>query len=425
MHTIKSLSLTAFAILISFCLAGCQLAVTDPLPPDEYLEEALTWLEANAVMAGNVDWEAVRMEANQIAAEAQTTADTYPAVEYALEQLNDPQAFMITPEMSAMQSTGLGITAVYPENIIIKVDENSPGAKAGLWAGDRLLAINGAPPTPEQFRPRQVDFLHEALDSKDVTLAWQRRDQKDHVEEQWQITLTEEGYVYENEPLGREFVIGEKTVGYLDLIIDQGTRLYPTRAQAAMADVDGPDTCGWMIDLRRNRGGDLWTYFAALSPFLGDGEPGGFVYQDGRRETWTLRDGKVYWADEEREESYVRGPRHRLQGSPSPPVAFLTGPLTEAAGELVVVAFQGWGNTRTFGEPTLGSPHLIQHGLLSDGVRLFVSGAEGMDRNGIVYNSPIIPDEAVPIDWQHLGDEQDPVIAAALEWLAAQETCKP
>jgi hypothetical protein len=48
-----------------------------------------------------------------------------------------------------------------------------------------------------------------------------------------------------------------------------------------------------------------------------------------------------------------------------------------------------------------------------------------MDRNGIVYNSPIVPDELVPIDWQHLGDDQDPVIAAALDWFAVQKTCRP
>jgi hypothetical protein len=60
MHTEKSFTLAAFAILIIFYLTGCQLAAPDPPPSDEYLEEALTWLEANAVTAGNVDWEAVR-----------------------------------------------------------------------------------------------------------------------------------------------------------------------------------------------------------------------------------------------------------------------------------------------------------------------------------------------------------------------------
>ncbi|MCA9874653.1 MAG: hypothetical protein KC441_13380, partial [Anaerolineales bacterium] len=170
--------------------------------------------------------------------------------------------------------------------------------------------------------------------------------------------------------------------------------------------------------------GNLWTYFATLSPILGEGELGGFVYADGSQEMWTLRDGTVYWADEEREESYVRGRRYELK-RPLPPVALLIGPLTEAAGELIVVAFQGWGNVRTFGEPTLGVPHLVLHTSLSDGALLFVSGARGVDRNGKVYDGSITPDKPVKIDWQRLGNADDPVIAAALDWLAAQPPCTP
>lgn len=104
-------------------------------------------------------------------------------------------------------------------------------------------------------------------------------------------------------------------------------------------------------------------------------------------------------------------------------MALLIGPLTEAAGELVVVAFQGFGTIRTFGEPTLGTPHLIQQTLLSDGARLFVSGAWGQDRNGHIYDAPIMPDEPVSIDWHHLGDAHDPVLTAALAWLAGQAAC--
>ena len=107
----------------------------------------------------------------------------------------------------------------------------------------------------------------------------------------------------------------------------------------------------------------------------------GFVYNDGREELWRLEDGQVFWADEEREESYVRGQRFVAE-QPSLPVALLISPLTEAAGELVVVAFQGWGNVRTFGEPTLGAANLILHTPLSDGALLFVSGAQGVDRSG-------------------------------------------
>jgi C-terminal processing protease CtpA/Prc len=403
-------------VLLCLLLLGCQSPAADPLPPDEYLDHALNWLEANAVTATTVDWETIRAEATAMAGQPQTTADTYPAIEYAIEQLKDPEAFMSTPEKSVWQGAGLGITAVYPQNIIVEVKTGSPAAEAGIRVGDKVLAVNGNPATPMDTHPRQVDFLYDPLGAQSIALTLQRG------AEQWEVTVTEDLYTFEGQPIGRVFTIGQKTAAYLELPIDVGTRLYPTDAQAAMAEADGLDTCGWIIDLRRTRGGDLWTYFAALSPILGEGELGGFVYNDGSEETWRLEDGKVFWADEEREESYIRGRRYELERT-SPPVALLIGPHTEAAGELVAVAFQGWGTVRTFGEPTLGAPHLILHTPLSDGARIFVSGARGMDRSGTVYNGPINPDEPVPIAWQHLGDDNDPVISASLDWLATQPTC--
>ncbi len=414
----KRLASQSLLLLLSILLLGCQAAPADPLPPDEYLDQALSWLEANAVTAENVDWDVVRAEAKVLAPNPQTTADTYPAIRYAQEQLNDYLAFLHLPEQSVWEREAIGLTAVYPQNIVLKIEIGSPAAAADIQVGDQVLAINGAPPLPQDDRPRYVDFQFDRENPAPVTISLQRGG------EQWQVTLEGESFENIERPAAKSFTLEGKTVAYLDLLSDVGTRMYPTDGQAAIAEVDRADTCGWIIDLRRNAGGNLWTYFATLSPILGEGELGGFVYADGSQEMWTLRDGKVYWADEEREESYVRGPLYHLQ-RPSPPVALLVGPLTEAAGELIVVAFQGWGSVRIFGEPTLGVPHLVLHTPLSDGALLFVSGAQGMDRSGKVYNGSIMPDEPVSIDWQHLGDTDDPVILAAQNWLATQPACMP
>jgi carboxyl-terminal processing protease len=403
-----------------FCvsLLGCQSTAADPLPPDQYLDNALSWMEANAVTADSVDWTAVRAEAEVLAPNPQTTADTYPAIRYAQEQLDDYLAFLHLPEQSVWEREAIGLTAVYPQNIVVEIETGSPAAAAVVQVGDRVLAINGAPPLPDDDRPRHVDFQFDPENPAPVMISLERGG------EQWQVTLVGENFENLGRPAAKSFALEGKTAAYLDLLTDVGTRMYPTHGQAAIAEVDGADTCGWIIDLRRNKGGNLWTYFATLSPILGEGELGGFVYTDGSREMWTLRDGKVFWAEEEREESYVRGPVYELE-RPWPPVALLISPLTEAAGELIVVAFRGWGSVRTFGEPTLGAPHLVLHTPLSGGALLFVSGARGMDRNGNVYNGPITPDEPVTIDWQRLGDTDDPVISAALGWLTRQPACRP
>lgn len=406
------------AILLCLLLLGCQAPEADPLPPDEYLDHALSWLEANAVTAENVDWDVVRAEAARLAPNPQTTADTYPAIRYAQEQLNDYLAFLHLPEQNVWEREAIGLTAIYPQNIVTKIALGSPAEAADIQVGDEVLAINGVPPLPQDDRPRLVDFQFDPESPAPVTISLRRGG------EQWQVRLEGENYENIERPTAEAFALQGKTAAYLDLPSDVGTRMYPTDGHAAIATLDQPDTCGWIIDLRRNQGGNLWTYFATLSPILGEGELGGFVYRDGSQEMWRLEDGKVFWANEEREESYVRGRRYEVK-RPLPPVALLIGPLTEAAGELVVVAFQGWGNVRTFGEPTFGIPRLVLHTPLSDGALLFVSGANGIDRIGHVYDGVITPDEPVSIDWQHLGDNNDPLISAALDWLANQPDCLP
>jgi C-terminal processing protease CtpA/Prc len=125
-------------------LMGCQTQTAAPLPPNEYLDTALNWLEANAVAAVDVDWKTVHIEARALALQPQTTANTYAAIEYVLAQLDDPQAFMITPKRSVWDAGGLEITAVHPQNIIIEVKPGSPAAEADIRVGDRLLAIYAA-----------------------------------------------------------------------------------------------------------------------------------------------------------------------------------------------------------------------------------------------------------------------------------------
>jgi C-terminal processing protease CtpA/Prc len=147
MMRLTSKQVLTFTMALVMLIIGCQSQQQEPLPPDQYLDHALNWLEANAVTSPTVNWEAVRAEALALVNEPQTTAETYPAIEYAIDQLNDPEAFMITPEKSAFEGAGLGITAVYPQNIIIEIKENSPAAEAGIQIGDKVLAINNEPPT--------------------------------------------------------------------------------------------------------------------------------------------------------------------------------------------------------------------------------------------------------------------------------------
>ncbi|MDR7898134.1 S41 family peptidase [Thermosynechococcus sp. JY1334] len=99
-----------------------------------------------------VDWLAVR---RQLLAQRYTSREqAYAAIRGMLQQLNDPYTRFMTPEEFAALRTqtsgevsGIGIRLTVDEKTqqltILEPLENSPATKAGIRAGDRLLAIDG------------------------------------------------------------------------------------------------------------------------------------------------------------------------------------------------------------------------------------------------------------------------------------------
>jgi carboxyl-terminal processing protease len=413
--------LLSVVIVLLPVLSACSglIPTMEPQPPQEYLENALNWIQTHAVFGENVDWAQARREAFALAPNPQTIADTYPAIRLALQSLNDGYASLDLPSSDGPK-TNMGLWAISPQNVVITVDPVGPAAHAGVQLGDVIELINGSSPKPFLDNPAfsELDFGKDPQ----VHLTLHRAGQAGSVEVIVDQAADSPGY-----PLkvpGHRLGGQPNGVGYIELPGYSGyPYIYPGLAQERIRSLDRTPICGWIIDVRRIGGGNLWSYLAAIGPIVGEGDVGGFLYADGTHELWSYRDGKVYWAGDERVESLVQGgiyePKHSM-----PPVALLTGPATIAAGELVVVAFKGREKIRTFGEPTRGLPALSMHTPLSDGAQIFVSGAFGTDRNGNVYKSPIQPDEHVNIDWAQFGTDQDPVILAAMDWLKAQPECK-
>jgi C-terminal processing protease CtpA/Prc len=244
--------------------------------------------------------------------------------------------------------------------------------------------------------------------------------------QQLQFTLdktTMTNYDFANHSSGHRLGTEPLSPGYLDLPEESGYHPgFAAETQKLISQIDSPPVCGWIIDLRGTYGGDFWIYLEALGPILGEGKLGGFVYANGKREPWAYTNGVVVWNGQGIERSIV-GPNYRP--AKATPVALLTGPATQAASELLVVAFKGRSDVRTFGEPTRGLPTLVTSTTLPDGVMLIASGAFSYDRNEKQYDGPINPDVPVESNWSHRGTDQDPATQAAAAWLASQPACKP
>jgi hypothetical protein len=187
---------------------------------------------------------------------------------------------------------------------------------------------------------------------------------------------------------------------------------FADRLQGLLEYLGASATCGWILDLRENTGGNLWPMLAGIGPLLGDGDAGASVYPDGRNVPFWYRDGKAGFGD------YVqlRVSRAPYRSSmPSAPLALLIGRSTASSGEVLVAALSRREHVRSFGVPTRGLSAGNRTFELSDGAALVMTVAATVDRAGRIYAGPIEPDERVT------GDE--PVLTAALAWLKGRDGC--
>lgn len=184
-----------------------------------------------------------------------------------------------------------------------------------------------------------------------------------------------------------------------------------------IAELDALGTCGWVLDLRDNGGGNMYPMLAGIGPLLGDGEAGRFVAPGKPDQSWWYRDGQAGAGD------FAPLPPDpdpfRLKVSPAT-VAVLTGPGTTSSGEAVAISFRGRPLARSFGGYTGGFSSANTPFALVDGTMLALTTSLMADRAGQVYGGRIRPDEIVPARM----DSDDPTLDAAQTWLLQQPACR-
>lgn len=201
---------------------------------------------------------------------------------------------------------------------------------------------------------------------------------------------------------------------------------YAAHLFTATADVS-PRTCGYIVDVRGNTGGNVWPMLTGLSGLLGDGPAGRETKPDGTVVIYAeLKDGAATIVEdgEFKGREIIRSTAWRsIPALASASVAVLTDDSTASSGEGVVVAFQGRDHTRSFGARTFGVSTANNGFELSDGVNLVVTVGVMTDRNGVAYPDGISPDQPVAHGEGDPADPDDAVVEAAKTWLAAQPGC--
>lgn len=174
--------------------------------------------------------------------------------------------------------------------------------------------------------------------------------------------------------------------------------VFATSLQATIRDQDRPGNSGWVVDLRRNTGGNYSPMISGVGPILGEGLAGYFVRSDESTIPWGYENGALWQFSPAQRDVTVQVP-YRLSVA-ARRVAVLTDSLTNSSGEATAVAFRGRPDTRTFGGQTCGRSSAIVGFPLGDGGTLGLVTSIDADRLGNKYGGVLLPDERISDDLQ-------------------------
>ncbi|MVN90709.1 S41 family peptidase [Mucilaginibacter aquatilis] len=208
-------------------------------------------------------------------------------------------------------------------------------------------------------------------------------------------------------------------IGYIIIpgfgsINDTASVNFATRIQDIITEIDTKhDIKGWVVDMRKNGGGNMAPMIAGLGPLIGEGTVGYFVYPDSKasaKNEWTYYKGRFDVGGRKQ----VAAKRSYTLRKQDTKVAVLIGPNTGSSGEMATLSLIGKPITKLFGEPSAGYMTTNQSIKLSTGAYLYLATGYAADRNGKNYLLNIQPDVKIEAD----KDKQtDKVLDAAVAWL--------
>ena len=399
-------------------------AAPGPLTPVAYVADVLAFIERYAYRVPLVDWPAIRVRAEAKAVGAVTIADTYPIVIEAVKALGDKHSSFTKPVDAVKQTagnyTGFGFLASMPSRVVVTIAPGGPAARAGLRVADRIDKVDGKTP-PIVGNALAVGRRADGTFADTVIL----RVARPLVGRPLMLTLRRGEVTLVSIPVTSPppKVVIPREFGYLDVpgIVGDAAvqKNFANQVQGLIRDLDNGNRCGWIVDLRKNRGGYIYALLAGLGPLLGDAIVGGSRNVKGEVTSWSYRAGVVSAGDT----TAVSVDAPYALRRPGAAVAVLTSGLTASAGEASVIFFRGAANARTFGEPTIGLTTFNIRHALADGAFLDITNAVDVDRNLTPYDGPIAPDEPVAIDWVAVNNGNDAALQSASSWLRSQPSC--
>jgi carboxyl-terminal processing protease len=240
--------------------------------PKELIDEVWQLIDRNYVDGtfNQVDWRSVRQ---QYLGRAYTNREqAYDAIREMLELLEDPYTRFMDPEEfrnmqidTSGELTGVGIQLAQDEEtkelIVVAPIEDTPAFEAGIMARDVIVKIDGQS-TEGMDTTAAVNLIRGPVGSE-VTLTIRRGDQEeDYRLQRALIEIHPVRYSVEQEADGSQ-------VGYIRLT--QFSANAAEEMRSAIEDLESQGVAGYVLDLRINPGGLLYSSIDIARMWINDG----------------------------------------------------------------------------------------------------------------------------------------------------------
>jgi carboxyl-terminal processing protease len=326
-------------------------------------------------------------------------ARTYGAIRGSLDVLEDPYTYFVEPQQRDREQEelrgsfgGIGAWVERTEDgrVLLTPMEGRPADRAGVRAGDELIAVDGAPITPDtpfadvlamvRGQRGQIVRLTVHRSGADEPLTFEvEREEIITPSVAWELKTPETGYIQLS-------IFNERTSDEL---------------RDAVRDLRSQGASRYVIDLRNNGGGLLPTAIDVASQFLED-----VVVMYERRSDGT-------------EEAYRAEGRGILLEEP---VVFLVNSATASASEIVAGAIQDHERGILIGTETLGKASVQLIFDLSDGSSVHVTNAHWFTPSRReIHSVGLTPDIVIEYTDQDREEERDPQLERAIRYLQGSD----
>jgi len=295
----------------------------------DYIDKAGDSIMKHSLLKENINIEPIKKKAYAIAGNAETGEETYLAIEYMLQAINDKHAFFTTAEVRKK------------------------------WEGNN--------------DETDVDFK---------SIKYSKSEVKD-------------GFGYITIP-GFHGNDSKLKVAFADTIQSQIQNLYTKKVK------------GFIVDLRKNDGGNMAPMLAGLEPLYSADTTGYLINAYQEKEYWGRNEAFKTMYGEDYTQTTIKANIDKQM-----PIAVLYGHATGSSGEIIIISFIGNAETKSFGQASMGLTTGNGEYKLPDGSCIFFSSTYMADRNGVIYKTKVIPDEVIEDNSTSIDEE----LNAALKWL--------